>query len=278
MSLLPDPPTGLSTAMRGIDTGPLQNSSVPGRGLAEAALVNSSAFEHYFFDFNEVTLDAHSGVGAAGLFQYEESDGANTDFVKITPTVARPSHIVCDISADDSRISLVTVAQFLSEQNPWVEVAFDLESVTELMLAIGFSDPGAATAGDVIGNIDTPAVAAEIDDCAFAVIDTDATLQTLTLLTRDNSATTKVDASPTGAPFGIPTLATQVVYRVELRGQTAYLFVNGLLVATSAAAAGPRTGQLLECLIMFGNNHTTDKEVHIDYIDVGQERVSNLLV
>lgn len=277
MSLLPDPPTGLSSAMRGLDTGLLQDSSLPGSALSEAALINSSAFEHDFYDFTEATMPIDQ-IGAAGLFAYEESDGANTDFVKITPTAARPSHIMADITADDSRVSLVTVAKYLSEQNPWVEVAFDLESAAELMLAIGFTDPAAAAAGDVLGDIDTPALAGEITDAALAVIDLDATLQTLTLITRDNSTTTKVDAFPVGAPYGIPTAATQVVYRVELRGQTAYLFVNGLLVATSAAAAGPNAGTLLECLIMFGNNHTTDKEVHIDYIDVGQERVSNLLV
>ena len=193
--------------------------------------------------------------------------------MKITPTATRQSHIMADITVDDSQVSLITLAQFLSGQNPWVEVAFDLESITELRLEIGFCDPAEANAGVAVTDID-PAVAASVTDCALAVIDTDQTLKTLALVSKDGTTVTAVTGSPTAAPHGIPTLATQVVYRVELRGTTSYLFVNGTLVATSAAGAGCRTSVLLEAVIMFGNLHTTDKEVHIDYIDVGQERLS----
>ncbi len=275
MSLLPDPPTGRSRAMLGMDTGLLQGSH-PGSGLAELAAINSSAFDQHFFDFGEATMPVDQ-VGAAGLFQYEEGD-TQTAFAKLAPTAARPSHIEGDILVDNQTFSLVTVAQFLSEQNPWIEVAFDLETITNLELSIGFTDPADASAGEVLADIDTPTFVAAVTDAAIMGIDTDETLKTLALVCRDNATTTAVTASPTTAPYGIPTLNTQVVYRLELRGQTAYAFVNGLLVATSAATAGPRAGVQLEGLILFANLDAANKKVRIDYIDIGQERVSNLLV
>ena len=272
MSILPDPPTGRSHAHRGLADQALASSLRAGVSDFESALINSINFDRHVFDFGEVLMPDHQ-VGATGFFVYEESNAANTAFVKATVTPTRQSHIFADITVDDSQISLVTVAQFLSGQNPWLEVAFALESITELDITIGFSDPAAIDAGEMVSGIDVPAVAS-ITDCAFLALDTDETADTVHMVTRDNSTTRAVIGSPLAAPFGIPTVITQVVYRVELRGTTAYGFINGVLVAQSAAGAGPRPAVLLEAVIMFGNNHTTDKEVHIDYIDVGQERLS----
>lgn len=270
MSIMPDPPTGVSHHHKGLDSG--LRAGGPGAAAYEMALLNSVAFERHFFDFGEATMPVDQ-VGAAGFFQYEES-GAETDYVKITPTAARPSHIMADIISASGGCSLVTVAQFLSEQNPWLEVAFDLEAVTVTELTIGFCDPAAAAAGDILDDIDTPSFAAEITDGAVIGLDTAQTLGTAALVCRNNSDTTKVDVAPVAAPYGIPTAATQVVYRIELRGQKAYAFINGILVATGGDTAGPRAGTLLEAVILVSALDGTDKEVHIDYIDVGQERVN----
>ncbi len=276
MSVLPDPPTGISHARRGLVNinGTQRPNQALGTGIVEfeANLIDSVLFQRHFYDFDEVTMPIDQ-IGAGGLFTYEESNASNDDIVKLTPTATLQSHLMANITVDDSQIQLVTLAQFLSGQNPWVEVGFSLESVTELGIQIGFCDPADANAGEMVDNIDTPTVVAAVTDCALAVINTDATLATLALATKDGTTVTAVTGSPTAAPHGVPTIATEVVYRVELRGQTAYCFVNGTLVATSAATAGPRTTVLLECVIQFGNLHTDDKEVRIDYIDVGQERL-----
>ena len=279
MSVLPDPPSGISHARRGLrnvsgDAGGLHNSALnTGKGEFEANLIDSVLFTRNFYEFNDVP-SGQSPFGASGPFIFEKSDNVNTDFEKVAPTATRQSHIISDITVDDSQVQLITVAQFLSGQNPWIEVGFELESVTELGIQIGFADPGPADAGKIVDDVDdTPTVDALITDCAMAVINTDDTIATLRLISKDGTTVTGVTGSPTAAPHGVPTLATNVVYRVELRGQTAYCFVNGTLVATSAATAGPQTSVLLEAVIQFGNLHTTDKEVHINYIDVGQERL-----
>ncbi len=278
MSIMPDPPTGHSRLVLAQDksftaAGVRQKANIVS-AKDELLLLNSSAFDQHFYDFGEATMPIDQ-IGAAGLFAYEESDGANTEFAKTTPTATLQSHITADITADDSQISLMTLPQFLSGQNPWIEVGFSLESITELGIQIGFADPGPATAGKIVDDVDdTPTVDALITDCAIAAINTDDTIKTLRLISKDGTTVTGVTGAPTAAPYGIPTAATQVVYRVELRGQTAYCFVNGVLVATSGAAAGPQTSVLLECVLQWGNLHTDDKEVIIDYIDVGQERLN----
>ena len=279
MSYLPDPPSGISHARRGLRNAagvgnqPHHSALESDVSEFEANLINSVLFTRNFYDFNEATMPVDQ-VGAAGLFDYEESDALNTEFTKLTPTATLQSHIHADITVDDSQIQLITIAQFLSGQNPWVEVGFSLESITELGVQIGFADPGPTNAGKIVDDVDNvPTVDGLITDCGIAAINTDDTIQTLRLISKDGTTVTGVTGSPAAAPHGIPTIATEVVYRVEMRGQTVYCFVNGTLVATSAASAGPRTSVLLECVIQFGNLHTTDKKVRIDYIDVGQERL-----
>ena len=224
-------------------------------------------------DFREATMPVDQ-IGSGGLFAYEESEAGSTPFVKLAPTTDRASHIKGIIDATNpSNISLVTVAQYLSAQNPYLEVAFDLEAITNLELTIGFVDPVGGSAADILDDIDTPTLVGPATDAALMCIDTAPTLKTLALVCKDGTTVTAVTASPTAAPYGIPTLVTQVVYRVEMRGQKVFAFVNGRLVAESAFDAGPTKTVLLEAVILFGARSAASKDVHIDYIDIGQERV-----
>lgn len=269
MALLRAIPNGRTSHVKGLQAG----RRGPGSPEYEFNVLNATEYDRYFMDFRQATMPVDE-IGAGGIWQYEENQAGSTAFVKLTPTAARPSHIkgIVDVT-NPSNIALVTVAQFLSEQNPFLEVAFDVELATNLELAIGFAAALPGTAGDILGDIDTPTLAGGITDAAVIGIDTAQTLKTAALVTRDNSATTKVDVSPVAAPFGVPTAVTQVVYRVELRGQKAFAFINGALVAQSGATAGPKEGTLLSGVIMVGARSAASKNVHIDYIDVGQERV-----
>ena len=218
MSILPDPPTGISHARSGLEN---TAGAVPNQALQsgvtefEANLVNSVLFTRNFFDFNEATMQVDQ-VGAAGLFVYEESDGLNTAFVKQTPTATLQSHIFADITVDDSQIQLVTLAQFLSGQNPWVEVGFSLESITELGIQIGFADPGPTNAGKIVDDVDNvPTVDGLITGGGIAAINTDDTIKTLRLISKDGTTVTGVTGSPAAAPHGIPTIAPEFWYRVD---------------------------------------------------------------
>lgn len=270
-SLLRARPSGRTAHVKGLQAG----RRGPGSPEYEFDVAKSVEYDSVFMEFREVTMPVDQ-IGAGGLFAYEESQGGSTAYVKLAPTAARNSHIIGVIdNSNPSNISLVSVAQYLSAQNPYLEVAFDLEAVTNLELTIGFVDPVGASAADILDDIDTPTLVGTATDAALMCIDTAQTLKTLALVCKDGTTVTAVTASPTAAPLGIPTAATQVVYRVEMRGQKVFAFVNGHLVAESAYAAGPTTTVLLEAVILFGARSAASKDVHIDYIDIGQERVDN---
>lgn len=269
MAILRERPNGRTSHVKGL----LAGRRGYGSPEFEFDVLNATEYDRIFMDFRPATMPVDQ-IGAGGVFQYEEDNAGSTDFVKLAPTAARNSHIKGVISADNpSNIALVAVPQWLSEQNPFLEVAFDVELATNLELSIGFVDVLPGSAADILGDIDTPTLDAGIGEAAILGLDTAQTLTTLALVCENGGTVTAVTASPTAAPIGVPSAATQVVYRVELRGTKAFGFVNGALVAESSASGGPAEGTLLGAVILFGARSAATKDVHIDYIDVGQERV-----
>ena len=242
----------------------------PGSAEYEFDVVHSLEYDTVFMDFRETTMPVDQ-IGAGGVFQIEELVGA-TSYTKLAPTALRPSHLIADMTGTDSTESLVAAPQYLPEQNCFIEVAFDLEAITNLGLFIGFVDAVPGSAALVLLDIDTPTLHADIGEAAGIGIDTAQTLTTAALVTELGGSVTKVDVAPTDAPFGIPTAIVQVIYRVELRDQNAYAFINGALVAQSGLDLSAATGTLLAPIIQFNAKGATDKECHLDYIYMGQER------
>lgn len=261
-------PNGRTSHAKGL----LAGRRGPGSPEFEFDILNATEYDRVRMDFREATMPIDQ-IGAAGLFQVEVLISSTT-FAKLAPALKYPSCIQADLTGTDSAEALVTVPQYLAEQNPYLEVAFDLEAVTNLGLAIGFVDAIPGSSALVLDDIDTPTLHSDIGEAAIIGIDTAQSLVTAALVTENGSTVTKVNVGPTAAPFGIPTAVTQVVYRVELRGTKVFAFINGALVAESAYDAGPATGTLLAAIIQFNAKGATDKEVRIDYIDIGQERVA----
>ncbi len=249
----------------------------PGSAEYEFDVVNSIEYDTVFMDFREATMPVDQ-IGSAGNMLYGES-GSSTAFVKLTPTIARPSDILGVISNENpSRIGLSCVPQFLSEMNPFVEVCFEVEAVTNFEIAIGFVDAIVASAASILLDIDTPTLATDYTEAVVMGLDTAQTLATGALVGENGGGTfVKADFAPTTAPYGIPTLATKVVWRLELRGDRAYAYVNGALVAQLEAGESAATGVLLGINMVFSALSATAKNVHIDYIYYGQER-ADLLV
>ncbi len=266
MSLQKERPNGRTSHAVGLREG----RRGPGSPEYEFDVLRSNDYDRMFYDFREATMPIDQ-VGAAGLFQLETLVSATT-FAKLTPTATYPSHIQMDATGTDSAVALVTVPQYLSEQNCYLEVAFDLELITNLGLAIGFVDAIPGSQALVLLDIDTPTLHADIGEAAVIGIDTSEDLDTAALVSENGGTRTKVDIAE-AAPYGIPTALTQVVYRVELRDTKSFAFINGALVAESARGEGPATGTLLAAIIQFNAKGATDKEARIDYIDIGQDRV-----
>ncbi len=264
-------PNGLVGHTKGLKEG----RRGPGSPEYEFDVLNSLEYETNFFDFKEATMPIDQ-VGAGGVFQIENLVSA-TDFAALAKTATYQSHIQANMTGSDSAEAPVTVPMYLPEQNPFLEVAFDLEAVTNLELAIGFVDAIPGSSALVLGDIDTPTLHSDIGEAAVIGIDTAQTLATAALVCENGGTVTAVTVAPTTAPYGIPTAVTQVVYRVELRGANAWAFINGALVAQSAFGAGPAAATLLAAVIQFHAIGATDKEVRIDYIKVGQERADQLV-
>lgn len=258
-------PKGLKAGRRG-----------PGSPEYEFDVINSVEYDSVFYDFRPVTMPVDQ-IGAGGLFTYQESAGGSTPYVKLTPTAARPSDILGIVdNSDPSNISLQTLVQYDSARNPFFEICFEVSVVADLELVLGFIDVIPGSSGDILGNIDTPTLAGTTEAVVMG-IDTDATLTTGALVGENGGTVTKDDFAPTAAPHGIPTLATKVVWRIELRSTATFAFVNGQEVARLVAGSGPANGTLLAAVFQVGSRVSTAKNVHIDYIWLGQER-RNLLV
>ncbi len=248
----------------------------PGSPEYEFDVLNSLEYDTVFMDFRAATMPVDQ-IGAGGVLQYEEDNGGSTAFAKLAPTIARPSDIkgIVD-NSNPSAIALVGVPQFLSEMNPFIEFCFELSVITTLELGLGFVDANPGSAGDIINDVDDGTLVGLTEGVMFG-LDTAQTLKTATLMGENGGSASDTVASPTAAPFGIPTAATKVVWRVELRDDRAYAFVNGALVAKLDAGEGAATGVLLAPHFYVGSRSAAAKDVHIDYIFMGQER-ADLLV
>ena len=243
----------------------------PGSAEYEFDVVNSLEYDTVFYDFRAATMPVDQ-IGAAGLFTYVESDNGSTPFVKLTPTIARPSDIIGIVdNSNPSSISLQTLVQFDSAKNPFVEFCFEVSVVTNLELVLGFIDVIPAASGDILGDIDTPTLVGTTEAVVMG-LDTAQTLVTGALVGENAGTVTKADFSPVAAPFGIPTLATKVVWRLELRGDSAFAFVNGALVAELPVGGSAATGTLLAAVFQVGARSAAAKNIHVDYIYLGQER------
>jgi hypothetical protein len=244
----------------------------PGSPLFDEVARQSLDFEVYHFDFGEAS--AAESIGATKFWQYAESTGTITDFAKLTPTAAKPSVIQGSTEATNGQnMELVGPKMFISEAHPWIEVCFAINQ-TNVELTMGFvGGTVPASAGPILGDIDTPTLAGGVGPSAFIGLDRAETLQTAALLTYDGTTVRRVNVGPTSAPFGVPTPGTYVIYRVELRNGKAYVFINGSLVAESVDDAVSTT-TLMAPVVFFGTRAASILSPEIDYINVGQERIT----
>lgn len=235
--------------------------------------------DYIYFKEDFVRPDVTQAIGAAAMFQYAESAAGPVDPAKITPTFLLQSHILLDLGVTDpSSCNLIGPKCFAAKTNPWFEVRFqtNLAFITNTVeFAFGFVDAVPASAGAILGDIDTPTFAGGIADAAVIGCDTDETLKTMVFQTIGTSTAVGKTTLATAAPIGVPTINTDVTYRVELRSPTpdssvsqAFAYINGQLVAQRA---GPDAEKLLTPVFWVGHRGTT-ATFSIDYFAFGQEK------
>lgn len=237
--------------------------------------------DYIYFKEDFVAATAAEAIGASKVFQYAESAAGPVDPAKTTPTAALQSYVQIDTGATNpSAATLVGPKMFAAKWNPWLEMRFQEDTTYAngtVEFAFGFVDAVPASAGDILGDIDTPTFAGGIADAAVFGVDTDETLKTTACMTIGTSTAvgkTTVDTG-LGAPFTQPTVNTDITMRVELRSPTpnssvsrAFFYINGMLVAERA---GPDAEKLLTPVLFVGQRGAA-VVYKIDYIAFGCEK------
>ena len=250
----------------------------PGEPLFEAAAQGSPDMEYWYEEFDATAITASTGpftAGAKHTLTYAESNALATDPAKLAPTAADSSAMSLATSANAYRQSIIGPAMYTADKYPFFEVRIKVSQITDYAMVIGFANAIAGSAGAIVSDIDTPAVAT-VADGAFYAIDISQTLKTAALVAVGTStAVSKVNVDPTTAPFGIPTVDTYFIVRLVLAGtgvqggaSTAYLFVNDRLVATNVG--GPDSEKLLAPVFWQASNTGTALTSTHDYWRAGQ--------
>lgn len=261
-SILRQRPSGRADKVKGLLGGP----HGPGSAVFEALALLSADFSISRADFR--SADVANEVGATKEWQYAESN-ADGEIAKLTPTAADPDAITLTVTANaDRAVELLGQIGYVAEQNPWAEIRFKTDDVAGVEFFFGFDDSVPASAGDILGDIDTPTFASSTDAAGIG-IDTAQTLTTAAFVTKGAAAAGKTDLVAT-APYGMPTVNVYVTWRVELRNDRAFLFVNGELVAERS---GINTGAIVTPVFFFATRAADGAVITIDYIEAGQERV-----
>jgi hypothetical protein len=252
----------------------------PGSRIFEELAKFSTDYTYFKEDFLGTT--AAEGIGASKLWVYNETAAGPVDPVRTTPTAPLTSYVQIELGATDpSAFNLVTLAMWAAKWNPFVEVRFQ-ENLTYANGTVeqffGFVGALPASAGAILGDIDTPTFAGGVTDAAGIGFDTDETLKTGAHITVGANATVGKTTINTalGAPFTQPTLNVDVTYRVELRSatpddsvSTSYLFINNFLV--DAGRIGP-DAEVVMAAAFYAGNRGSDAIYKFDALVVGQEK------
>lgn len=253
------------------------------------------SFADKFFrmdDFDNKTLDTNLWAVATGTTGSTlgaillPGSGTTTGLVGIGSGWMRMA------GTTDGGASIIGPLEYFGTQNCGMEVKMRIAqtSANNSILEIGFVDSLPAGGAQAILDIDTPVAATTNASLALFAIDPSQTLKTSAFVTAGSSAGTAYAIKATTLPFiqgGVATTTATFVppvdgsvftVRIELRGGTAYCFVNGYLAARhQTLAAGNVTGFVnpttalapwiwIKGVILLST-------IHVDYIAVWQDRV-----
>lgn len=234
---------------------------MPGRGAAHDFLRHLCRRDvvDYFDDFLGDTID---------LDMYAVAKAGGTADANFAIAVAANGTIAGTTGTDDNNShSLVGPLIYYGDNNAGMEVRLKLDVVTSYNLEVGFIDavPGSSASG--VSDVDTPAAA--FSDGALIQIDTDQTLATLASVTKGSTAGQGIVATTFAAPAAtVLTAATYATLRVQLIGNSAFFWINGVLAASHDAdpQGNLEGGVALAPWIYVRTRNTTAKVATVDYI------------
>ena len=181
-------------------------------------------------------------------------------------------------TTDNGLVGFNTLANWLGDQNCGMEVRLQLDVVTGFALEVGFTDPLTDETLLAVDDVDTPTIGNGATDVAVYVLDTDSTLQTAKFVSKGTS----IDIQGTELGTHVPTAATYLTIRVQLRGNDAEVIIfdenglpvrNGVVDLTASHVATIEGGTALRAHLLVGTRNTTAKVPTVDYVKVWQDRV-----
>jgi hypothetical protein len=235
-----------------------------------------------YYATRDIQLEKHEFTGQGGFVNGEYwvlENSSGTGAANFALTTASGGYVQGDTgTSDNGSISLSGPVIYSGDENCGMECRVQVDAITDENFEIGFIDaiPGSNASG--VSDIDTPA--ATFSDGALVQLDTDQTLTTMAFITDGSTASQDVAATTLAAPASTNLVAdTWKTFRVQLFGNYAYLWVDGILAAAHDAAATQAAGALeggvlLAPWFFWRTRSTTAKFPKIQYVTVWQDRVA----
>ncbi|MDQ1307673.1 MAG: hypothetical protein QG671_3506 [Actinomycetota bacterium] len=224
----------------------------------------------FWDDFLVDTLNTDFYAAAAG--------GDATTWAHLAGTV---NGVVKGITGDTgatSGLQLYTPAFYKGDYNIGCIVRFQVSSIASLRLEIGFADVLPSVNTTVVNSLSTPTFGSgpgDPGDAAVYVYDKTSTTVTTGLYTLGSGgigAAKKAVTATTSPLYGEPAANTYQTWRVEVVGNLATAWVDGILVAQNTASAVEGGTAMSFVISAKANADSSSHNILLDYVEVWHDR------
>lgn len=173
---------------------------------------------------------------------------------------------------DTASASLIGAANWYGDRNCGIEIRWKpITAVTDVRIEMGFVDVVPSSNKPIGNNISTPTVNASVVDAAVYLYNESSSTATSELLT---IGTTISAAKSTFTPPTTIAAGTYNVVRLQLIGNQVFLWMDGQLMASHAAAATDYVegGSALAPFVYIKALSATSKSIDLDYVHVWADR------
>ena len=211
------------------------------------------------------------------LNNYAVANGGGAAVASFAITVAEDGWIRATTgtaNGDTASASLIGPAIYKGDRNCGMEVRFKpVTAVTETKIEIGFVDvvPGSTKA--ITNSLTTPSVNTSVVDAAIYVYNHTGSTTTNELVT---IGTTISAAKATFTPPTAIAAATIYTVRLQIQGNTVFLWMDGLLVATLAAAGTDyiEGGSAIAPWFYVRASDANSKSLDVDSLEIWKDRAN----
>ncbi len=170
---------------------------------------------------------------------------------------------------DNAASSAIHHLTWNGDQNCGMMARVKFSAVTSLSFDVGFVDAVPGAAGSAISDVDTPAATAT--DCAVLHMDTDQTLTTMAFVTAGSTFTTTKTTLASPA-LTTPTADTYMNIMIQLVGNAAYCWVNGVHVASHTGDKVEGGNLLAPWLYVRARAGSANRKLTADFVMAWQDR------